>query len=163
MDRPSALLETENLPITSSSQAISIARGSWMIGWIRLGLYHPKALRSRIKINSHVPDAFFPCPLVKSMSSPNSPRTSQVSPIVPPFRWSHLWKPAIVNPANFKSYTIPIFNLRSLYGRAFHLSWRTCLVPILHLHQLYPFPYPSRVLRCISVMVCVSTTHPRCD
>ena len=133
-------------------------QGDWLD---KVNLHHPKP--SRIKINSHVPDAFFPCPLVKSMSSSNSPRTSQASPIVPPFKWSHLWKPAIVNPVNFKSYTIPIFNLRSLYGRAFHLSWRTCLVSILHLQQLYPFPYPSRILRCIFVMVCVSATHPRCD
>ena len=61
------------------------------------------------------------------MSSSNGPRTSL---IVPPFKWSHLWEPAIVNPVNFKSYTIPIFNLKSIYGRAFHLSWRTCLLLI---------------------------------
>ena len=39
----------------------------------------------------------------------------------------------------------------------------TCLVPMLHLQQLYPFPYSSRILRCIFVLVCVSTSHPRCD
>ena len=92
------------------------------------------------------------------MSSSNGPRTSL---IVPPFKWSHLWEPAIVNPVNFKSYTIPIFNLKSIYGRAFHLSWRTCLVLILHLQELYLISsYSSRILRRVSVMVCVSTAHP---
>ena len=67
------------------------------------------------------------------MSSSSSLRTS---PIIP-FKWSHLWERAIVNPVNFKSYTIPIFNLKSIYGRAFHLSWRTCLILILYLQQLY--------------------------
>ena len=42
----------------------------------------------------------------------------------PVFQWSHLWKPAIVNPVNLKSYTIPFFNLRDPYARSFHLSWR---------------------------------------
>jgi len=42
----------------------------------------------------------------------------------PPFKWSHLWEPAIVNPVNLKSRTIPVFNLRDPYARVFHLSWR---------------------------------------
>ena len=58
----------------------------------------------------------------------SSPRTS---PVAPSFIWSHLWEPAIVNPVNLKSYTIPIFNLRDPYGRAFHLRWRMCLFPHL--------------------------------
>ena len=45
----------------------------------------------------------------------------------PPFAWSQLWKPAIVNPVNLKSYTIPIFNLADPYAQAFHLSWRKFL------------------------------------
>ncbi|KAF8804928.1 putative high affinity nitrate transporter [Phlegmacium glaucopus] len=49
----------------------------------------------------------------------------------PPFKWSHLWEPAIVNPANLKSYTIPIFNLRDPYSRAFHLSWLGFFVAFL--------------------------------
>ena len=57
---------------------------------------------------------------------PVSLNTLRTSPVVPLFKWSHLWEPAIVNPVNLKSYTIPIFNLRDPYGRAFHLSWRTC-------------------------------------
>jgi len=49
----------------------------------------------------------------------------------PPFAWSHLWKPAIVNPVNLKSYTIPIFNLADPYAQSFHLSWREflCFLP----------------------------------
>ncbi|KDR71725.1 hypothetical protein GALMADRAFT_143523 [Galerina marginata CBS 339.88] len=49
----------------------------------------------------------------------------------PPFKWSHLWEPAIVNPVNLKSYTIPIFNLRDPYARAFHLSWLGFFVAFL--------------------------------
>ncbi|KAF8805920.1 putative high affinity nitrate transporter protein 2 [Phlegmacium glaucopus] len=49
----------------------------------------------------------------------------------PPFKWSHLWEPAIVNPANLKSYTIPFFNLRDPYSRAFHLSWLGFFVAFL--------------------------------
>uniref|UniRef100_A0A8H7XXD5 Nitrate/nitrite transporter n=1 Tax=Psilocybe cubensis TaxID=181762 RepID=A0A8H7XXD5_PSICU len=39
----------------------------------------------------------------------------------PSFQWAHLWQPAIVNPVNLKSYTIPLFNLWDPYARAFHL------------------------------------------
>lgn len=49
----------------------------------------------------------------------------------PPFQWSHLWRPAIINPINLKSYTIPIFNLMDPYGRAFHLSWLGFFVAFL--------------------------------
>ncbi|KAF8887007.1 putative high affinity nitrate transporter [Gymnopilus junonius] len=55
----------------------------------------------------------------------------QTSHGVPPFKWSHLWKPAIVNPVNLKSYTIPIFNLWDPYARAFHLSWLGFFVAFL--------------------------------
>ncbi|KAL9711884.1 hypothetical protein Ac2012v2_004957 [Leucoagaricus gongylophorus] len=50
-------------------------------------------------------------------------RNFKPSSSVPPFKWSHLWEPAIVNPVNLKSYTIPLFNLRDPYARVFHLSW----------------------------------------
>ncbi|KAG6852833.1 hypothetical protein C0991_008706 [Blastosporella zonata] len=49
----------------------------------------------------------------------------------PPFAWSHLWSPAIVNPINLKSYTIPFFNLRDPYARSFHLSWLGFFVAFL--------------------------------
>jgi NNP family nitrate/nitrite transporter-like MFS transporter len=49
----------------------------------------------------------------------------------PPFAWSHLWKPAIVNPVNLKSYTIPIFNLADPYAQSFHLSWLGFFVAFL--------------------------------
>jgi len=47
----------------------------------------------------------------------------------PPFTWSQLWEPAVVNPINLKSYTIPIFNLADPYARSFHLSWRKFCIP----------------------------------
>ncbi|KDR71729.1 hypothetical protein GALMADRAFT_270867 [Galerina marginata CBS 339.88] len=49
----------------------------------------------------------------------------------PPFKWSHLWEPAIVNPVNLKSYTIPFFNVHDPYARAFHLSWLGFFVAFL--------------------------------
>lgn len=59
------------------------------------------------------------------MSPPKSSRGA------PKFKWSHLWEPAIVNPVNLKSYTIPIFNLGDPYARAFHLSWLGFFVAFL--------------------------------
>ena len=56
----------------------------------------------------------------------------------PPFAWSQLWKPAIVNPVNLKSYTIPFFNLADPYAQNFHLSWRECLRSPLYA-SLYRF------------------------
>ncbi|KAF5334644.1 hypothetical protein D9611_011951 [Ephemerocybe angulata] len=49
----------------------------------------------------------------------------------PEFKWAHLWQPAIVNPVNLKSYTIPFFNLRDPYSRSFHLSWLGFFVAFL--------------------------------
>ncbi|TEB28698.1 nitrate transporter [Coprinellus micaceus] len=49
----------------------------------------------------------------------------------PAFKWAHLWQPAIVNPVNLKSYTIPFFNLRDPYCRSFHLSWLGFFVAFL--------------------------------
>ncbi|KAH9478950.1 Nitrate transporter [Psilocybe cubensis] len=49
----------------------------------------------------------------------------------PSFQWAHLWQPAIVNPVNLKSYTIPLFNLWDPYARAFHLSWLGFFVAFL--------------------------------
>ena len=43
----------------------------------------------------------------------------------PPFKWSSLWERPVINHLNGKSYTLPIFNLMTPYGRNFHLSWRT--------------------------------------
>ncbi|TFK21047.1 nitrate transporter [Coprinopsis marcescibilis] len=56
------------------------------------------------------------------MSTSNAP---------PAFKWSHLWQPAIVNPVNLKSYTIPFFNLRDPYAQSFHLSWLGFFVAFL--------------------------------
>jgi len=65
-------------------------------------------------------------------SSPAASATVGDSPHgPPPFAWSHLWKPAIVNPVNLKSYTIPIFNLTDPYAQAFHLSWLGFFVAFL--------------------------------
>ncbi|PPQ70963.1 hypothetical protein CVT25_012098 [Psilocybe cyanescens] len=58
-------------------------------------------------------------------------QTHKLSREAPSFEWSHLWQPAIVNPVNLKSYTIPIFNLRDPYARAFHLSWLGFFVAFL--------------------------------
>ncbi|KAF8329332.1 nitrate/nitrite porter [Cantharellus anzutake] len=41
----------------------------------------------------------------------------------PPFKFSSLWEREKLNPINLKSYTLPIFNLKSPYARNFHLSW----------------------------------------
>ncbi|KAF5354720.1 hypothetical protein D9756_005270 [Leucocoprinus leucothites] len=60
-----------------------------------------------------------------------SSKNLRTSPGVPPFQWSHLWEPAIVNPVNLKSYTIPFFNLGDPYARAFHLSWLGFFVAFL--------------------------------
>jgi NNP family nitrate/nitrite transporter-like MFS transporter len=49
----------------------------------------------------------------------------------PAFQWSHLWKPAVVNPINLKSYTLPFFNLLDPYARSFHLSWLGFFVAFL--------------------------------
>ncbi|TFK34311.1 nitrate transporter [Crucibulum laeve] len=49
----------------------------------------------------------------------------------PTFKWSYLWSPAVVNPVNLKSYTIPLFNLRDPYARSFHLSWLGFFVAFL--------------------------------
>ncbi|KAG6901834.1 hypothetical protein C0995_007405 [Termitomyces sp. Mi166 len=54
------------------------------------------------------------------------------TPVIPPaFAWSQLWSPAIVNPVNLKSYTLPLLNLRDPYARAFHLSWLSFFVAFL--------------------------------
>ncbi|KXN90612.1 Nitrate transporter [Leucoagaricus sp. SymC.cos] len=55
----------------------------------------------------------------------------RTSSSAPAFKWSHLWEPAIVNPVNLKSYTIPFLNLRDPYARAFHLSWLGFFVAFL--------------------------------
>ncbi|GAA6042048.1 hypothetical protein JCM8097_004079 [Rhodosporidiobolus ruineniae] len=49
----------------------------------------------------------------------------------PPFKWSSLWKPAVVNPLNGKSYTLPILNLRDQYAINFHLAWLGFFVAFL--------------------------------
>ncbi|KAJ7847087.1 nitrate/nitrite porter [Mycena olivaceomarginata] len=49
----------------------------------------------------------------------------------PPFQWSHLWGPPIINPLNGKSYTLPILNLTNPYSRSFHLSWLGFFVAFL--------------------------------
>ncbi|KAF7367593.1 Nitrate/nitrite transporter [Mycena sanguinolenta] len=49
----------------------------------------------------------------------------------PSFHWHHLWGPPIINPLNRKSYTLPIFNLKNPYSRAFHLSWLGFFVAFL--------------------------------
>ena len=47
-----------------------------------------------------------------------------------PFKLSSLWGPAVLNPLNHKSFTVPIFNLRSAYARNFHLSWLGFMVAL---------------------------------
>ncbi|GAA5913646.1 uncharacterized protein JCM6883_004037 [Sporobolomyces salmoneus] len=49
----------------------------------------------------------------------------------PPFKWSSLWKPAVVNHLNGKSYTIPLLNLRDQYSINFHLAWLGFFVAFL--------------------------------
>jgi hypothetical protein len=38
-----------------------------------------------------------------------------------PFKFSSLWGPAVLNPLNHKSCTLPVLNLRTSYARNFHL------------------------------------------
>ncbi|GAA5874369.1 hypothetical protein JCM16303_005829 [Sporobolomyces ruberrimus] len=49
----------------------------------------------------------------------------------PPFVWSSLWKPAVINHLNGKSYTIPLLNLRDQYSINFHLAWLGFFVAFL--------------------------------
>ncbi|BGP16635.1 hypothetical protein JCM10213_000449 [Rhodosporidiobolus nylandii] len=49
----------------------------------------------------------------------------------PPFKWSSLWEPAVINPLNGKSYTLPILNLRDQYAINFHLAWLGFFVAFL--------------------------------
>ncbi|BGP48644.1 hypothetical protein JCM10450v2_004520 [Rhodotorula kratochvilovae] len=49
----------------------------------------------------------------------------------PPFRWSSLWKPAVVSPLNGKSYTLPILKLNDQYAINFHLAWLGFFVAFL--------------------------------
>jgi NNP family nitrate/nitrite transporter-like MFS transporter len=48
-----------------------------------------------------------------------------------PFTIRSLWGPAVLNPINYKSSTLPILNLRSPHARNFHLSWLGFLVAFL--------------------------------
>jgi len=106
------------------------------------------------------------------MTPPKSFRTSRGAP---PFKWSHLWEPAIVNPVNLKSYTIPIFNLRDPYSQSFHLSWRTYSYSIIyhftnHTPPVYHDSYSprvhlskpnSRLLCSLSLLVRLPAFNPR--
>jgi NNP family nitrate/nitrite transporter-like MFS transporter len=47
-----------------------------------------------------------------------------------PFTFSSLWGPAVLNPLNHKSLTLPILNLRSAHARNFHLSWLGFMVAL---------------------------------
>ncbi|KAG6895363.1 hypothetical protein C0992_001653 [Termitomyces sp. T32_za158] len=58
-------------------------------------------------------------------------KSTKTSTTPPAFSWSQLWSPAVVNPVNLKSYTVPLFNLRDPYSRAFHLSWLGFFVAFL--------------------------------
>lgn len=49
----------------------------------------------------------------------------------PPFRWASLWEPAVLNPLNGKSYTLPIFRLTDQYAINFHLAWLGFFVAFL--------------------------------
>ncbi|KAJ6518254.1 nitrate/nitrite porter [Mycena vitilis] len=79
-----------------------------------------------------------PAPTSLADSSPNPGDKHSVtlaknakSSVAPPFTWSHLWEPPIINPLNAKSYTLPIFNLNNPYSRSFHLSWLGFFVAFL--------------------------------
>jgi MFS transporter, NNP family, nitrate/nitrite transporter len=63
------------------------------------------------------------------MSDTKSKPADPAQPVgPPPFRISSLWEPAQVNPLNLKSYSIPLFNLKSPYARNFHLCvWNVFL------------------------------------
>ncbi|KAE9404101.1 MFS general substrate transporter [Gymnopus androsaceus JB14] len=47
------------------------------------------------------------------------------------FQFSSLWEPAKIDSQTGKSLTIPLFNLKSPYGRNFHLSWIAFFVAFL--------------------------------
>ncbi|BGP40529.1 hypothetical protein JCM10449v2_004491 [Rhodotorula kratochvilovae] len=49
----------------------------------------------------------------------------------PPFRWASLWEPAVINPLNGKSYTLPILRLTDQYAINFHLAWLGFFVAFL--------------------------------
>lgn len=39
------------------------------------------------------------------------------------FKFSHLYKPPVVNPVTLKARSIPFFNPIDVYGRVFFFSW----------------------------------------
>lgn len=95
-----------------------------------------------------------------TMASSKNLRTSKS---VPPFKWSHLWESAIVNPVNLRSYTIPLFNIRDPYARAFHFSWSK--------HLIFYSPSNPNSTTCACLFACqsASSSHfflglrsPRC-
>jgi len=65
-----------------------------------------------------------------------------------PFTFKSLWGPAVLNPLNHKSLTIPALNLRSPHARNFHLL---VLFFLLHLDYLrrYPLQVVAWILRRI--------------
>jgi hypothetical protein len=135
----------------------------------------PKGTPSLYQLQRQSPinraDAAAFCQGRKVMSPPKSFRSSRGAP---PFKWSQLWEPAIVNPVNLKSYTIPIFNLRDPYARSFHLSWRTYSYPIIYYFtnpvyhdsyspRLHLSKHNSRLLCSLSLLVRLPAFNPRGD
>jgi hypothetical protein len=65
--------------------------------------------------------------------------TGSLQSTPPPFRWASLFSKPIVNPVNYKSYTLPIFNLSNQYSINFHLAWLGFFVAFLvcRIHHLF--------------------------
>ncbi|KAF9045791.1 MFS general substrate transporter [Hymenopellis radicata] len=68
---------------------------------------------------------------INEQKSPQEPQSTLAIRQPPSFSLSHLWSAPIVNPVNLKSYTLPIFNLRSSYAWTLHLSWLDFFVAFL--------------------------------
>ncbi|KAL8290609.1 hypothetical protein RQP46_002867 [Phenoliferia psychrophenolica] len=72
----------------------------------------------------------------------------------PPFRIASLWEPAVINHLNGKSYTLPIFNLRSQQAINFHLSWLGFFVAFLSW-----FAFPPLLPEAIKVDLKLTTAQ----
>ena len=75
----------------------------------------------------------------------------------PPFRWASLWEPAVLNPLNGKSYTLPIFRLTDQYAINFHRAPVSLPRPGRLLTRSLTRSRMARLLRRISLVVCAKT------
>lgn len=74
--------------------------------------------------NTISPSPSPPNPPPAVVSTLSAPAKQLLTRGAPTFKWSSLWEKPQINHLNGKSYTLPVFNLTTAYGRNFHLAWR---------------------------------------